>query len=459
MPREALRGISQETLMPVRLLPITKVRICRVLAPRSAQPHAHISLPFHRRERYAQLAGDGSIMATTVQIREELIAGAFNVALVSPHEQRRATAAKALALHGNCRVLEFTSYPPSLDYVAYMLKGNFDAVLVDIDSDPEYALDVVETIAQIGSAIVMVFSEKADPAMLMRCMRAGAREFLTLPFEHRTIADALVWASARHPATAAPPKTDGKLQVFLGAKGGSGVTTLACNFAVSLAKESGKKTLLIDLNLPLGDAAINFGIDPAFTTLDALQNLNRLDPVFLSTMLTQCDAGLHVLAAPDRFNPAQAPHNGVDRLLEVALQAFDYVVVDAGRRLNLWRTDFLDKSATCYLVTQVGIAELRNANRLIAQISDHGGLNLEVVINRYEFDSPEREDEQVTKALTMPARWKIPNNYAAVLRMQNTARPLALEDSSISRAICRMARSACRKPDLPRKKNWFRFLQ
>jgi pilus assembly protein CpaE len=397
-------------------------------------------------------------MATTVQIRDELGAGALSVALVSPHAQRLSAAAKALALHANCKVLEFTSYPPSLDHVSYMLKGEFDAVLVDLDSDPEYALDVVETIAQIGSAIVMVFSEKTDPAMMMRCMRAGAREFLTLPFDQRTIADALVWASARGQATAAPRKTDGKLQIFLGAKGGSGVTMLACNFAVSLAQESGKKTLLIDLNLPLGDAAINLGITPEFTTLDALENIGRLDPVFLATMLTQCDSGLYVLAAPDRLTPAQVSTDGIDSLLEVALQTFDYVVVDAGRKFNLWRTKFFDESATIYLVTQLGIAELRNANRLIAQISMHGGPNLEVVINRYDPDFPELADREVTKALTMPARWRIPNNYAAVQRMQNTARPLALEDSSISRAVSRMARSVCKKPDTPQKKKWFRFL-
>jgi pilus assembly protein CpaE len=134
------------------------------------------------------------------------------------------------------------------------------------------------------------------------------------------------------------------------------------------------------------------------------------------------------------------------------------VVVDAGRKLNLWRAKHFDQSATYYLVTQVGIAELRNANRLITQISAQGGPNLEVVINRYDPDFPELADQEVTRALTMPARWRIPNNYAAVLRMQNTAKPLALEDSSISRAICRMSRSACSKPDTSEKKKWFRFL-
>jgi len=410
------------------------------------------------RERYALSASIGSFMATTVQIRGELSAGTLSVALVSPHTQHRAAAAKALALHANCRIQEFPSYPPSPDQVSCMLKGKFDAVLVDLDSDPEYALDVVETIAQNGSTIVMVFSEKADPLMMMRCMRAGAREFLTLPFNHQTVADALVWASARHSTIPVPRKANGRLFAFLGAKGGSGVTMLACNFAVSLARESGQKTLLIDLNLPLGDAALNLGIVPEFTTLDAFQNIGRLDPVFLSTLLSQCESGLFVLAAPDRFTPSQASYSSIDRLLEVALQAFDYVVVDAGRKLNLWRAKHFDQSATYYLVTQVGIAELRNANRLITQISAQGGPNLEVVINRYDPDFPELADQEVTRALTMPARWRIPNNYAAVLRMQNTAKPLALEDSSISRAICRMSRSACSKPDTSEKKKWFRFL-
>jgi len=35
-----------------------------------------------------------------------------------------------------------------------------------------------------------------------------------------------------------------------------GTTTVACNFAVELAQESGRSTLLIDLDLPLGDAAL-----------------------------------------------------------------------------------------------------------------------------------------------------------------------------------------------------------
>ena len=43
----------------------------------------------------------------------------------------------------------------------------------------------------------------------------------------------------------------GELLIFVGAKGGSRVTTIASSFALSLARESGKRVVLIDLALPL----------------------------------------------------------------------------------------------------------------------------------------------------------------------------------------------------------------
>ena len=123
-------------------------------------------------------------------------------------------------------------------------------------------------------------------------MRAGAREFLTLPFGSGVMADALLRApafrSAAHPAN----KADGKVLVFLSAKGGSGVTTLACNFAVSLAQESGKRTLLIDLSLPLGGVAINLGIRAEHSIANALQHFKRLDASFLSGLLEEHSSGL-----------------------------------------------------------------------------------------------------------------------------------------------------------------------
>ena len=81
-------------------------------------------------------------------------------------------------------------------------------------------------------------------------------------------------------------KTGGKILVFLGGKGGSGVTTVACNFAVALVQECQQSAVLIDLDLPLGDAALSLGLTTQFSTADALQNADRMDTNFFSKLLT-----------------------------------------------------------------------------------------------------------------------------------------------------------------------------
>jgi Flp pilus assembly CpaE family ATPase len=316
-------------------------------------------------------------------------------------------------------------------------------------------LELVESICANGTATVMVYSMKADSELLVRCMRAGAREFLTLPFAQSTMAEALVRASARRPATRTPKKAGGRLLVFLGAKGGDGVTTLACNFAVSLAQDSGQSTLLIDLDLPLGDAALNLGVVAEYSTINALQNAGRLDSSFLSKLLIKHSSGVSVLAAPGKFPGFDASNDAIDRLIAVARQDFDNVVIDMGSRLDLMGTNLFKDGSTVYLVIQAGIAGLRNSNRLISQYFSAPIPKLEIVINRFEPRSMGVTEDQITKALTRPAQWKIPNDYNAVRRMQTTAVPLALEDSPISRLIHQMARTACGLPPVPEKRGGF----
>src|SRR6185312_9467719 len=142
----------------------------------------------------------------------------------------------------------------------------------------------------------MVYSARADSELLVRCMRAGVREFLTEPVLPSTVGEALVRASVRRDEVRRhKKKATGKLLVFVGAKGGSGATTVASNFAVALAKQSGGKVALLDLDLQLGDAALTLGVVTKFTALDALENMNRLDSDVLSVLMAKHESGLAVL--------------------------------------------------------------------------------------------------------------------------------------------------------------------
>jgi pilus assembly protein CpaE len=162
-----------------------------------------------------------------------------------------------------------------------------------------------------------------------------------------------------------------------------------------------------------------------------------------------------VLAAPNELNQFVVSNEPLNKLLAVARQSFDYVVVDAGSRLDMMASTLFDDSAIVYLITQIGVSELRNANRLITQYFVHRGRNLQIVVNRYIPNTLGLDDKSIAKALTQPFQWAIPDDYATARRTGNTAKPLALEDSPISLAIMKMARTACGLSPTREKKRRF----
>ena len=341
---------------------------------------------------------------------------------------------------------------------------SFDVVLVAMDGDKEAALQIIESLYRGGLATAMAYSESTDEDVLIRCMRSGVKEYLCYPFGPGVIEEAfdrLVSHSNLVPRAKVMPDTEkvtGKSFVFFGAKGGSGVTTAACNFAISLARESSRDTLLIDLDLPLGDAALNLGITSDFSTLDALDGMERLDSTFLRSLSVRHHSGLFVLAAPDKFRRVAPADDAVDKLLETAAESFEYVVIDAGSRWDLTNTGLFDKASTIYLVTQAGVPELRNSNRLIMGALQPYEKKLEVVLNRYTTAMFGIGNEAIEKALTRPAHWRIPNDYHAVRDMQNTAVPLALKESNIQDAIAKMARTASGLPPKAKSEKGKKFI-
>jgi len=178
----------------------------------------------------------------------------------------------------------------------------------------------------------------------------------------------------------------------------------------------------------------------------------RLDANFLSRLLVTHESGLAVLAAPGKVTKADITPETVNRLISVARQEFENVVVDTGSRLDLTSTALFDPDATVYLVAQVGISELRNSNRFISEFFAADFPKLEVVLNRYSPSSLGIDEEHINRALTRRAQWKVPDDPSAIRKMQGTVAPLALGDSSVSRSIRQMARAASGVVAEPEKK-------
>ncbi len=394
--------------------------------------------------------------------RDPLATSELSVVLMGPPGDGRKALVEAFRGHQVTVAGELGAYQGE-DSLTRLAEMECDIVVVDLDSDPDVGLDLVESVCSRDASItVMVYSQSRDPELLKRCMRAGAREFLSAPLDTSMMTEALVRAAARRMEIERQRKLAGRILVFWGAKGGAGVTTLASNFAIALRRHASREVALVDLRVELGGVAVALGLTPAFSVCDALRNPERLDESFVTSMLVDHQpSGVSVLAAPDQYSSTPPIGNGsLGKLLHVMRAKFPYVVVDAGPGLGASTETLFEMADAVYVVTEAEIASLRNAERLLAHLRRPGQRadRVELVLNRYERKS-EIDEGRIAKVLGMAPRWKIPNDYLAVRRSLNTGAPLALENSSVSRAVHHMAWEVAGRPGAaePKKKKWGLF--
>jgi pilus assembly protein CpaE len=379
------------------------------------------------------------------------------IVLICPSEQHRPLLTRSLEVQRANIVSSLHSYP-AYNHLLATTHLDCDAFVVEIDTDADAALNLVETICtRKPSATVLVYSANSDPDLLVRSMRAGAREFLTGIVSPAQMSDALLRAAARR-AEQASKRTQGKVLVFWGAKGGSGVTTIATNFSIALRNETAGDVALLDLNPQMGDIAVLLGITPEFTLADALLNPDRLDEEFVSRLTVRHQSGVSVIAAPDVYS-SSIPVEGrsVGKLVDLIRYQFPYLVIDAGPGLGNGASLLFQMAEQIYLVTQADIPSLRKSQRFISYLQSYGQHRVELVLNRFDGRRAEFDDARLGAALGVPPQWKVPNDYAAVRRASNTGTPLILEKSPVAQLVRQMARVACGMPAVADKKKGFSF--
>src|SRR5579859_3013815 len=100
-------------------------------------------------------------MSTSTRALDTLGTHILSVALIGPEELRRHAVASALAGTQASVTREFPSYP-DLDDVPRLLEADYDVIFIELDSNPEHALELVENICGSSSVTVMVYSAKLD---------------------------------------------------------------------------------------------------------------------------------------------------------------------------------------------------------------------------------------------------------------------------------------------------------
>src|SRR5213082_3179135 len=205
------------------------------------------------------------------------------------------------------------------DGAAALAGGHLDAVLHGSRSASLLA-DELATIREHTRAPVLIVASSGSSRMLEEALDADVADVLLLPqlVENVVFAIRKATHTTRH-AHASGPGRHGKVVTVFSPKGGTGKTVTATNLATALAKYEGKKTLLVDLDLQFGDAAIVMGVEPEKTIYDLVVAPGELDFEKLAGYTTKHPCGLDILPAPLRPEDAElVTESKITRHLEEA---------------------------------------------------------------------------------------------------------------------------------------------
>ncbi|MDD3013178.1 MAG: response regulator, partial [Candidatus Gastranaerophilales bacterium] len=321
-----------------------------------------------------------------------------------------------------------------------------DIVFVDMSEDIDNSLDIIEKISvHHRSCIIFVASFESNTDLVIKSMRAGAREFLTKPIQPQDLDIALQKSKMLLNSEKKGDITSKIFTVFSN-KGGIGKTTIATNLAVSLAKVTGQKVALVDLNLQLGDITTFLDVHPSFDISYVANNINRIDESFLlSTLDKYKDNNLYILADPPFLEQAEEiTAEQISSVLNILKSVFSYIIIDTSSNFDSKTISCLDISDNILLVSMINLPSIRNTQRCLDLFTrlDYNSDKVMLIINRY-LQSDEISVEDIEEALGHPVYWKIPNNYFAVMSAINRGLPIYKVDSNcnISQNFIELAQS------------------
>jgi len=319
-------------------------------------------------------------------------------------------------------------------------------VIVDVSENSDSAFEFISKISlDFPNCKIMAMSDKPAVDLIIKVMRAGAREFISLPVIKNDFFDVL--SNTYEELTSAKKKKNKCriLSVFSN-KGGIGKTSIASNLALELAKITKENVALIDLNFQLGDITTFMDLKPSFNISYMLQNLDKINEDFLlSTLEKYKGTSLYILADPPYFKQAEdiSPKQ-ISALFDILKETFSYVVVDTSAGFDGKAITALDNSDMIFLVSIVNLPALRNCQRCL-DLFDKLGYKKEkvqIVINRY-MENDEIKAEDIEKVLDRKIYWKIPNNYFTLMSSINKGIPVSeiSPDSNVAQSYRELALS------------------
>ena len=306
-------------------------------------------------------------------------------------------------------------YPNTLELVRFLRAHAPQVIFLSIESTAK-ALDLAKEVEKNTPGVqIVAISRSIDPQILLEIMRAGIREFASLPFDRQALVDALL--RVKEAVQARPPSIETTNQVysFLPSKAGVGTSTIALNTAVAMSRVPNQSVLLSDFDLNSGMMRFMLKLDNTYCVTDAAEHSLEMDESLWPTMVTTLEK-LDVLHAgklnPDfRIEPTQIRH-----LMEFMRRNYSALCFDMSGNLERYSLEIMHESKRIFLVCTPEIPSLHLAREKYLYLKQLDlGERVSILLNRCQ-KRPLITPQQIEQLLGLPVYMTFPNDYQGVQR-------------------------------------------
>lgn len=275
---------------------------------------------------------------------------------------------------------------------AYQREPTPPLIVVESTDSPQALLDQIDSLAEVCDAgtKVVIIGASNDILLFRELMRRGVSEYLVAPIDPLQLISAIggLFADPAQPFI-------GRSIAFVGARGGSGASSVAHNTAYAMSERIGANTVIVDYDLPFGTAGLDFNQDPLNGVADALGQPDRLDATLLDRMMVRCTDKLSLFAAPATLDTDwEISPDAFEEVTSRIRSTAPFVVLDLPHLWSGWMRKTLISADEVVIVATPDLASLRNAKNMIDLIR-HGRPN----------DAPPR---LVLNQIGVPGRPEIP---------------------------------------------------
>lgn len=330
-----------------------------------------------------------------------------------------------------------------------------DICIVDFDRDRRRAALAAENIhSSAPETAIFAVSADAQPDLIIQAMRSGCSEYLLKPIGREQLLNAVARVGGRRKERTQTARA--QVLAFMGAKGGCGVTSVVTQLGALLASSFAKRTLIVDLHPDFGDAALYLGVTRhRYHFFELVENTDRLDAELLQSFLARHSSGLELIPSPEgNDTPRRILPGAVAQTFDFLRSRYDYILVDLPLGLGDENMEMIRHCDHLHMVTIAEVSALRNVSRQFNYLTrkEIPPERFRVVLNRHQKRSL-ISDSEIEKNLGQKIFWKIPNQYAHIVKAINGGDPIAqLTTSEVARSLSDLAGQLGAKSVITEKK-------